>query len=107
MVTSFIGAVNYGEYQTLFEEASPVTHVSEDDAPFLLIHGDKDALVPVEQSYVFRDALNAAGVPVKLVVDDGASHDNSADNPLDIPSHVPEIVDWFERHLVTRGDAYN
>jgi len=68
-----------------------------------MTYGDKDALVRVEQSYVFTEALNAPGVPVKPVVDEGAAHDNSADNPLDTSSLVPEIVDWFERHLVTSG----
>ena len=48
--------------------ASPRHHVDAKDAPFLVIHGGKDKLVPLRQSEVFRDALKAAGVPAELLV---------------------------------------
>jgi dipeptidyl aminopeptidase/acylaminoacyl peptidase len=38
-------------------EASPITHVTEDDPPFLLIHGERDEVVPVEQSQLMYDRL--------------------------------------------------
>ncbi|MEZ5366739.1 MAG: prolyl oligopeptidase family serine peptidase [Bryobacterales bacterium] len=48
-------------------EASPVAHVSPDDAPFLLIHGDADIRVPVERSVEFQDMLQKVGVEAKRV----------------------------------------
>ncbi len=42
-------------------QASPVTHVSKDNPPFLIMHGDKDMMVPVAQSQLLADALNKAG----------------------------------------------
>jgi pimeloyl-ACP methyl ester carboxylesterase len=30
--------------------ASPVTYITKDDAPFLIMHGDKDPLVPTAQA---------------------------------------------------------
>jgi acetyl esterase/lipase len=42
--------------------ASPTTYVSSQAAPFLIIHGDRDQLVPCEQAQVLHDALVAAGV---------------------------------------------
>ncbi len=48
--------------------ASPVTHVTADDPPFLIIHGDNDGVIEVEQAYIFNAALVAAGVPVQLVI---------------------------------------
>lgn len=50
----------------LVSEASPVTHVTKDDPPILIIHGTNDPLVPYQQSVVFTEALNAVGVPVIL-----------------------------------------
>ena len=36
-----------------YREASPVSYVSEDDPPFLLLHGDADPVVPLEQAKLF------------------------------------------------------
>jgi acetyl esterase/lipase len=55
--------------------ASPVTYITSDDPPFLIIHGDKDGVVPVEQSKVLYERLMQAGVPATLVIVQGAGHD--------------------------------
>jgi acetyl esterase/lipase len=57
-----------------FVAASPLSHVSRDDAPMLLIHGGKDALVPLQQSEALSRAVDAAGVPHRLVVIERAAH---------------------------------
>jgi len=46
----------------LAREASPVFHLDSQTAPFLIFHGDQDALVPVEQSRQFHQALQSAGI---------------------------------------------
>jgi acetyl esterase/lipase len=46
---------------------SPITHVTKDDPPFLLIHGDADPTVPFDQSVRLDKALKAAGVPSALL----------------------------------------
>ena len=43
-------------------------------APCLLIHGDKDSLVPIQQSEVFVAKLKECGVPHKLEVRKGVGH---------------------------------
>lgn len=50
----------------LVREASPITYVTKDDPPILIIHGTKDPLVPYQQSVVFAEALKKASVPVML-----------------------------------------
>jgi acetyl esterase/lipase len=56
----------------LARKASPVTWVSKDDPPFLIIHGTADDIVPYGQSVRLRDELRKAGVPVELItVKDG------------------------------------
>ncbi len=43
-------------------EASPVFHVDEDTVPMLVLHGNEDHNIPIEQSRNLADALGAAGI---------------------------------------------
>ena len=54
--------------------ASPATYVSADDPPHLIYQGDKDVLVPWQQSTTFHDRLKAAGVSSDLVMVKGGGH---------------------------------
>jgi len=58
--------------------ASPITYVSPDDPPFLLIHGDQDTLLPMQQSQSMYTELQEAGVPSQLVIVKNADHSLSA-----------------------------
>jgi acetyl esterase/lipase len=58
----------------LAQEASPILHVSKDDPPFLIMHGDRDNIVPLKQSERLATALRAEGVRVKMLVLKGAGH---------------------------------
>ena len=53
---------------------SPVTFASPGDPPVLIIHGDADPVVPIEQAYLLRDALSNAGVPVQLLIVHNGGH---------------------------------
>lgn len=46
--------------------ANPITYVTEDDPPFLIMHGDQDPLVPMHQSQLLAEALVRAGVDVQF-----------------------------------------
>ena len=80
-------------------EASPVNHVSSDDAPTLLIHGEVDPTVPYEQSEIMRDALQGVGVEVKLLKIPGGGHGPTFPGAIDPPDYVGATVDWLDRHL--------
>jgi acetyl esterase/lipase len=54
--------------------ASPITYITSDAPPFLLIHGTADTVVPYAQSEVLAQALTEKGVPARLVPIDGADH---------------------------------
>lgn len=54
--------------------ASPIHYVSKDDPPFLIIHGDQDATVPVEEAKSLAAALQSAGVQVTLEILPGRGH---------------------------------
>jgi acetyl esterase/lipase len=55
-------------------KASPITYVSKDAPPFLIMHGDKDRTVPFDQSERLYGALKKAGVDVTFVPMKGAGH---------------------------------
>ncbi len=62
------------EHPELFEAASPIARIGPDAPPFLLIHGDRDVLAPVDESRRFAEALRAAGAPVGHLELPGAQH---------------------------------
>ena len=77
-------------------KASPITYVGKDAAPFLIMHGDKDDLVPLAQSEVLAEALKKAGVEVKLQVVKGSGHGGPA---FISPESRKLIEDFFAKHL--------
>jgi len=89
------------EYKTTFE-ASPISYVSPDDPPFLLMHGDRDEAVPFSQSQDFDKALKAAGVPVKLIRVEGAGHGPTFPGAINLPDYLGEMVAWFNRYLISQ-----
>ena len=64
--------VGFGEHN--IAQASPITHVTADDPPFLLIHGERDTLVPYEQSQLMYERLVQTNVPAQLVIVKNAGH---------------------------------
>jgi len=56
------------EFREAAQQASPVTHISTDDPPVLLLHGAADSVVPAQQSVDFAAALKAAGVDTTLLI---------------------------------------
>gem|GEM_PF-553494 len=83
-------------------EASPLTHVSTDDAPFLLIAGEDDGLVLPAQSRRLHQRLLDAGVPSTLIIVSNADHDlEPTDGPTDpSPGAInSRLADFFDRYL--------
>lgn len=80
----------------LAERYSPLKHVTPDDAPALLVHGDKDELVPLWHSEKLVAAMEQAGVPHRLLVIEGAAHgfDQQGNQRM-----YAAMVEWFDQHL--------
>ena len=89
------------EYK-LYRLASPVYSVTRESAPFLLLHGDADATVPIASSERMEQTLKAAGDDVKLLRIPGGTHDGDFGNPPDAPDYLGEMVRWFDHYLVRR-----
>jgi acetyl esterase/lipase len=77
-------------------QASPLAFVSRDDAPFFILHGDQDPLVPLGQSEALCAALRAAGVEASLLVLPGAGHGGAA---FETPAVQARIHEFFATHL--------
>ena len=85
-----------------FVAASPVSHVSADDPPVLLIHGDADEVVPYKNAEVMQAALEKAGVPVELLRVPGAGHGPTFPGAVNPPDYVGAMIEWFDRYLPPR-----
>jgi iduronate 2-sulfatase len=81
----------------LCRQASPVSYVSFDDPPALILHGTEDALVPVEQSRILHASLKAAHVPAELIIIEGAPHSfHLQPKQRDLRR---KVVAFFDKHL--------
>lgn len=90
------GKMGAGQNKQKCDEASPVNYVSKDNAPFLILHGDRDRAVPYEQSVELADLLTKAGVEVTLQRLPGSDHGGPAFNLM--PVHYL-VRDFFDKHL--------
>jgi acetyl esterase/lipase len=64
------------EHPDKAKNASPVEHVTPNDAPHLIVHGSADPVVPNQQSVALAMRLKEVGVPVTFITVDGAGHGN-------------------------------
>lgn len=86
----------------LAESISPILHVSKDDPPTLLIHGDKDDLVKLKNSEDIEAALKKEGVPCELIVMKGAGHGFPGEQGKEA---ADALVKWFDKYLAKPGDG--
>jgi predicted esterase len=76
---------------------SPITQVSADDAPALIVHGDRDMTVPIAQGRSMYDAFVKAGVDARFVTIEHSGHGFTGE---DATRANGEMVRWFEQHLI-------
>ena len=79
---------------------SPLTHVTKDSAPALVIMGGKDELVPMKHGQWIDEAFRNKGVQHKLIVFPDAGH--GLEGEENRARLVREAIGWFERFLVNR-----
>jgi acetyl esterase/lipase len=76
--------------------ASPMTYATPDDPPFLIMHGQRDCLVPWQQSQMLYDALRANDVDATLYLLPNAEH---ADDEFNAPEWKAVVDEWLDAHL--------
>lgn len=99
-IANFVGKT-YDEAPEIWKEASSFHHVSPDDAPTFIIHGDQDRLVPLDQSVKFAEALREVGVEVQLVVIKGMGHGaRTPEQREEFMKAVDQALEFFDKHLL-------
>jgi len=88
------GAVQ--ENKSKAAKANPLTYATSDDAPVLIVHGDKDPLVPLAQSEILVESLKAVKVPCELVVIKDAGHGGPG---FSSPEMREKIQGFFDKNL--------
>jgi acetyl esterase/lipase len=83
--------------QDVARQASPVTFVTKDDPPFLIIHGSADMTVPHQQSVELDAALDKAGVPSVFITVEGGGH-----GQFNNPEVDARVKAFFDKHLLSR-----
>jgi acetyl esterase/lipase len=86
----------------LLDQYSPVSYITSDDPPFLILQGVQDGVVPTEQAQILYDRLNAAGIPVQLVMVENAGHGlkpKNGDMQPSLPELVSIVADFFDQNL--------
>jgi dipeptidyl aminopeptidase/acylaminoacyl peptidase len=79
------------------QQLSPISHAGRARTPVLLLHGERDARVPVSQAVGFHRALCDGGAPAELVVYPREGHEIAERaHQVDL---LGRVRDWFARHL--------
>ena len=96
----FVPITDEAKVVELGRSISPINHVSPDDPPTLILHGDADKLVPIQQAEIIVERLKAAGIDARLVVKPGAGHGWGG-----LDKDVASFADWFDAHLKKPGES--
>jgi acetyl esterase/lipase len=83
--------------QNLGEIFSPARYLTAAAAPALIIHGDADPLVPLQQSQLYVDRATAAGATARLIIKPGAEHGGKT--WPDLAGDRRRFADWFDHYL--------
>jgi dipeptidyl aminopeptidase/acylaminoacyl peptidase len=94
---SFVPVTDEAKRLEVGRKISPVYHVTRDSPPVLIIHGDADRLVPIQQAELIVAKLKENNVPCELVVKKGAAH-----GWLGMDKDVATLADWFDKYLLEK-----
>ena len=100
------------EHKDLVRRANPITYIDAKDPPILIIHGEEDHTVIINQSELLYDALKKAGVVTKFVRVKNGGHglrptpEGAQITPS--PADLTKLRDqWFKQHLVQPQKAHD
>jgi alpha-L-fucosidase 2 len=92
-----------GEREAL-KEASPITYVTKNAPPFLLIQGDKDEYIPFTESTNLQTALRNAGVKCDIIRIPNGTHGTGGWYAIpDVPDWERQMTEWLNTTLRHEG----
>jgi len=93
-IRAFVPITDEAKVLEIGRQISPINHVTVDDPPTLIIHGDADLLVPIQQAQLIITKLKSVNVPAELVTKPGAAHGWPG-----LDKDLVTLADWFDKHL--------
>ncbi len=103
VLTKFLGA-KPEQRPDLYRKASPISYVSSDDPPVLMVHGEQDYVAPISQSEILLSALKGFGVEANLIRVKNAAHGFRSALFQPISPSISEIqeqtLQFFQRTLM-------
>ncbi len=91
---TFVSITDTKRRLEIAKTVSPINWVTADDPPVIIIHGDKDFLVPKQQSESIIEKFKEAKVPNKYIIKEGGSH---GWQNRDVEEK--NFIDWFDKYL--------
>jgi dipeptidyl aminopeptidase/acylaminoacyl peptidase len=92
----YFGASIYDD-PAVYAKSSPINYIKQVKTPILMVAGDRDAEVPVTQSYEYWHALRDRNVPTQLVIYPGEGHEFY--KPADQQDVFRRVTAWFDKWL--------
>jgi len=91
---TFVSITDTEKRLAIAREISPINAVSSDDPPVMIIHGDKDVLVPMQQSESIIAKFKEAKVTCNFVIKEGGGH---GWRNMDVEEK--NFIEWFDKYL--------
>lgn len=83
---------------SILRETAPITYVHAGMPPFLILHGDADVTVPLQESRNFQERVKAAGGVCELMIIPGAPH-RLNDWDKFSPGYADRMIAWLKQTL--------
>jgi len=96
IVVDFFGGQTFNKARKKYRLASPITHVTKDDPPTLILHGTIDRVVPIAQSDMLAAKLKEKGVPYIYDRLPGWPH------AMDVAQPVNDRCQWLMQRFLKR-----
>jgi len=97
----FLGKINHPvsplTHPEIYRKYSPITYAQHVTTPTLIVHGEKDVCVPLNQAHAFYRALQELDVPVELVVYPREGHGLSEREHMQ--DYLHRTVEWFTHYI--------
>jgi acetyl esterase/lipase len=93
----FVAITDPARRREIAKAISPAYHVNKESAPTLIVHGDADKLVPIQQAELLIPKYKEVGVPFELVVKKDAAHGWKG-----MDRDVKTLADWFDKYLLEK-----
>ena len=87
---------NEYEYE-LYAKASPISYVTKDDAPFLLVHGTNENVVPTNQSKIFHEQLVVNNANSNLIIIENGGHGLRVNGKVATDKYYDAVIEFFDK----------